>query len=215
MGNYQQHVIFGFIVSLCSTMFGLFVFDMGVWNSVLACMLGVLAAILPDLDHDDSIPIREVFNVVASIFPFIIVTRFIVLHKYDLVTITVIFVSSYLFIRIVVSWLFKKLTVHRGMFHSTPAVLIVGLTVFHIYFDTSLQFKLYLSISAMAGFLSHLVLDELSSVGFDNGRIKANKFSGSALDFRSKSVMATSFTYALLIILASGVVLRWLEIIQF
>ena len=186
---------------------GYFIFGIDTLYCILACMLGVVASILPDLDHDKSIPLREVFNVVAAIVPFIIVLLLIGRHMKDIGWLTVIFGGSYLFIRIVVSFIFKQLTSHRGMFHSIPAVLIVGEMIHLVYYENSVEIRWFLTVVGMIGFLSHLVLDELSSVDFSNGRVVKKSF-GTALDLYSKSKIATGFTYLVLIGLFVVIILK-------
>jgi membrane-bound metal-dependent hydrolase YbcI (DUF457 family) len=90
------------------------------------------------------------------------------------------------------------MTVHRGMFHSIPAMLIAGLVVFLAYHSENDFTRLALAVGTMLGFLSHLVLDELCSVDFMGVTVTLNKFAGSALKFVSPSWMATLVCYACL-----------------
>src|SRR5262249_4988161 len=89
-------------------------------------------------------------------------------------------------------------TVHRGMFHSIPALLIAGLLVFLLYQSPSLALRVFLAGAMMLGFLSHLVLDELCSVNFSGVSFRLNKYAGSALKFVSPSLSATLMAYAVL-----------------
>jgi len=114
----------------------------------------------------------------------------------------------YLLIRYGGADVMKILTTHRGMFHSIPALLIVGLLVFLLYHNSSVMFRVYLAGGAMLGFLSHLVLDELYAVNFMGVRIRLNKYAGSALKLYSPSLFATALTYALLLGLGF---LAWLD----
>ena len=134
MGNYHQHLVFGYLVALVTGVTGYFLLGFDPVYCILACMLGTFAAILPDLDHDQSTPLKEVFNVAAAIVPFIIFTVLMQQGFTDMVYLTAIFGGAYLFIRIVAIFIFKKLTVHRGMFHSVPAIIIVGQIIYLIYF---------------------------------------------------------------------------------
>jgi hypothetical protein len=105
---------------------------------------------------------------------------------------------AYFFVRYLLSAAFCRWTVHRGMFHSIPAMLIAGLVVYLCYPSRDYALRLYLGGGVMLGFLSHLVLDELCSVDFMGVRVRFNKFAGSALKFGSPSYSATLFTYTLL-----------------
>src|SRR5439155_20834267 len=97
-----------------------------------------------------------------------------------------------------VCMIFKHLTVHRGMFHSVPAMLIAGLLVYLGYQHPNPGIRGYLAFGMMLGFLSHLVLDELCSVDFRGVVPKLNQFAGTALKLRSPSWVATIFTYCVL-----------------
>jgi hypothetical protein len=105
---------------------------------------------------------------------------------------------AYLVIRYGLSSVFKRMSVHRGMFHSIPALLIAGLVTFMLDHHLSLTLRLFLAMGVMIGFLSHLVLDEVCSVDFLGAKLKANQFAGSALKFRSRSWVGTLTCYALL-----------------
>ena len=104
----------------------------------------------------------------------------------------------YVLIRYVCSRLFKRICVHRGMYHSIPAMLIAGLVVYLGYHSPNRPVRLLLGVGVMIGFLSHLVLDELYSVNFNGVKITLNSFAGSAVKFVSPSWMATAFCYAVL-----------------
>src|SRR5262249_22796680 len=120
----------------------------------------------------------------------------------------VVMAATFLLIRYVLSAVFKRLTVHRGMFHSIPALLIAGLAVFLVFRDSTKVDRLYFGGAVALGFLSHLALDEIYSVDFMGVRLKLNRYAGSALKLASPSWMATAFTYLLLLGLGY---LAWLE----
>src|SRR5205085_2109900 len=110
----------------------------------------------------------------------------------------VLLAGIYLLIRYGVSEVFKRATVHRGMFHSVPAMLITGLLVFLSYDTPYRMLRYYLAVGVMLGFLSHLVLDELYSVDFMGLRVRISKSAGSALKFYSPSWAATLACYVFL-----------------
>jgi hypothetical protein len=115
----------------------------------------------------------------------------------------------YLFIRYPFAALFKSLTVHRGMFHSVPAMFISGLLVFLFYHSSDALVRLYLAGGIMLGFLSHLLLDELFAVDLMGLAFKRTKYAGSALKFFSPSWTATLTTYFVLGLLGY---LAWLDL---
>jgi hypothetical protein len=113
----------------------------------------------------------------------------------------VIMAGAYFFVRYVLSHFFCRWTVHRGMFHSIPGLFIAGLVVYLVYPSSDGYLRLYLAGGVMLGFLSHLILDELCAVDFMGGKVRFNKFAGSALKFASPSWSATLGTYVVLLVL--------------
>jgi hypothetical protein len=107
-------------------------------------------------------------------------------------------VGIYLVIRFGAAWLFKHLTVHRGMFHSIPGMLIAAEIVFLVHDCPEPAGKWVLAGGVLLGFFSHLVLDELYSVDISGLRVRLNKAAGSALKLASRSVPATLMAWLLL-----------------
>lgn len=170
------------------------------WGPVfLGAGLTALGGLLPDLDSDSGVPVRELFGLLAAAAPFLLVGR-LASSGFSLEQILVILAAAYLFIRYGLSTYFKHVTVHRGMFHSVPAMLIAGLAVYLAY-DGSDWLRWYFAGGIMLGFLSHLVLDEICAVDFSGVKITLNRFAGSALKLTSPSWKATAFTYLVLLVL--------------
>ncbi len=153
---------------------------------------------MPDLDSDSGVPVRELFNVGAMVVPLLLVHN-LAGHGFTLDQILALFGHMYVAIRFGLSQIFRHLTVHRGIFHSIPAMFIAGLVVFDLHRGPTVGDRLYLAGGTMLGFLSHLVLDELCSVDFKGKNFILNKYAGSALKLFSPSWVATLTAYALLI----------------
>jgi hypothetical protein len=160
--------------------------------------LCTLGGLMPDLDSDSGVPVRELFGWLAAVVP-AFVYQGLRDRGLPLEQVLGLLALIYVGIRYALSQAFKRWTVHRGMFHSVPALLIAGLLVFLFYPSGDYQLRLYLGGAVMIGFLSHLVLDELCSVDFMGVRIRLNKFAGSALKFASPSWPATLAAYVLLL----------------
>ncbi len=167
--------------------------DWGV--AVLAAGLTALGGVLPDLDSDSGVPVRELFGLMAAAAPIFLYPR---LHTagFPVEEIIVVMAGVYLGIRYGVSELFKRFTVHRGMFHSIPAMFIAGLLIYLLYPNSVRWLRFFVAGGVMLGFLSHLVLDEIYSVDFMGARL--SKSAGTAVKFRSKSWSATAATYLFL-----------------
>lgn len=165
--------------------------------AILAAGLTTVGGMLPDLDSDSGVPVREMFGLVAVVIPLTMVPRLHHMHvSQEGILATLLF--GYVIIRYLLSRVFKRLTVHRGMYHSLPAMLIVGLLVYLGYRSPDRNLRILLSVGVMIGFLSHLVLDEIYSVGFNGLKIKLKSSAGSAVKFFSPSLPATAVCYAIL-----------------
>jgi membrane-bound metal-dependent hydrolase YbcI (DUF457 family) len=166
----------------------------------VACVGGLLTALgglLPDLDSDSGVPVRELSHLAAAIVPLVLLRRVAGMGISPEQALLIV-AGSYLFVRYVLTNLFRKFTVHRGMFHSIPAMLIAGLLTFLGLDHPAFESRMFFSIGVMIGFLSHLVLDELCSVDLNGAVPHLNKMAGTAVKFWSPSLVSTSFTYILL-----------------
>jgi membrane-bound metal-dependent hydrolase YbcI (DUF457 family) len=164
---------------------------------VLAAGITAIGGMLPDLDSDSGVPVREMFGLAAAVLPLLFMRRLI--HAgVSPEGILAAFLFGYVFVRYALSTAFKQFTVHRGMFHSIPAMLIAGLCVYLAYHSPDRGIRLLLACGVMAGFLSHLVLDEVYSVGWSGIKPKLKSSAGTALKLASPSLPATAVCYLIL-----------------
>jgi hypothetical protein len=198
MASYRGHLTFA---GLLGAGYGSLALLEGRWDwgpALIGAGLTTLGGLLPDLDSDSGVPVRELFSVWAAATPILLFERVKSRCQQSTEQTLVVLSAIYLFIRYVLSYLFKHFTVHRGMFHSIPALLIAGLMTYLIYPSDDARLRLFLSGAVMLGYLSHLILDEIYSVDFLGARLHLNKYAGSALKLFSKSWLATFGTYLLL-----------------
>jgi hypothetical protein len=106
----------------------------------------------------------------------------------------------YLVIRFGLGNLLRQLTVHRGMFHSLPALAIAGELTFLVCDHENLWMRVFFSVAVMAGFASHLVLDEIWSI--DLARLRLKSSFGTAIKLWGDCWWANLATYANVIVLA-------------
>lgn len=164
---------------------------------VLTAGLTTVGGMLPDLDSQSGVPVRELFGLAAVVLPIALVPRMQQLGvSTEGMLSTLLF--GYVLIRYGASAVFKRLTVHRGMYHSIPAMLIAGLVVYLGYASPSQRLRLLLAGGVMLGFLSHLILDEIYSVDFNGVRVKLKGSAGTAVKLVSASAPATATCYVIL-----------------
>jgi hypothetical protein len=103
-------------------------------------------------------------------------------------------------VRFGVTRLIRKYTVHRGMFHSIPAGLVFAGVAFLVCGSSPIEIRCYKAGGVLAGFMSHLLLDEIYAVQWKGGRWRFKKSFGTALKLWGDDGWANFSTYAKLVI---------------
>lgn len=197
MAAYREHITVSFALGAgvaCGAVLGL---NYTPIQGILAGCLTGIGGMLPDLDSQSGKPVREIFGLTAALAPMLLMQR---LLEWGQGTDGAIFLAvvMYVIIRYGASKALGKFAVHRGMFHSVPAMLIAAELAFLGYKSESIRVRALMGVGVAIGFLSHLVLDEIYAVEWTGTRIKLNKFAGSAVKFFGHSWGANIFTYAIL-----------------
>ena len=127
MASYQGHLTFS---SVLGAAYGGGAAYLGMdWGPVfLGAGLTTVGGLLPDLDSDSGVPVRELFGLASVLVPLGLLPRLPPTFTMD--QRLVLLGALYLLIRYPLARLFKSITAHRGMFHSIPGMLIAGLCVF-------------------------------------------------------------------------------------
>lgn len=169
-------------------------------SAIVAGGLCGVSGMLPDLDSDSGIPIRESTGFAAGIVPMLLVDRFHTLNlSYDWMVL--IAAGLYFLIRFAGASLLGRFTVHRGMWHSIPAVMIFAGLAFLVCGPANNEPIRYLKAGGVFfGAMSHLCLDELWSIEWKGGRWRIKRSFGTALKFWSKNGWANFSTYSKLAI---------------
>ena len=165
---------------------------------ILATGLCSVAGMLPDLDSDSGVPLRETSLFVAAIAPMLMIDRLEDLglsHEAMAVASLLIYAS----IRFVAVEFFKRYTVHRGMWHSIPAAAVAGLAAYLVMPCPAESIRVYKSSAVVVGFVTHLVMDEIWSIDLKRARLK--KSFGTALKFVGNNPLANVSVYAKLFLL--------------
>jgi hypothetical protein len=173
-------------------------------SAVVAGAMCGFAGILPDLDSDYGVPLRETMAFTAAVAPMLLVGHFQTLSlTHDQMVLAA--VSLYLLVRFGITKLIRQYTVHRGMFHSIPAALIFTGLAFLVCGTSSYDVRCFKAGGVFGGFMSHLILDEIYAVEWKGGRWRFKKSFGTALKFWGDNGWANFSTYAKLLIVAAVV----------
>jgi membrane-bound metal-dependent hydrolase YbcI (DUF457 family) len=160
-----------------------------------------LGGLMPDLDSDSDVPLRELFGLAGMVVPLMLLRHYSgsgLSAEETLLVVGWIYVA----IRYGFSMISKYVTVHRGMFHSIPAMVIAGLATFLTYDHPVFELRAFLALGVMLGFLSHLVLDVVSDVDFRGLAPELKTNSGTAVKLQSLSWPANAFSHGLMLVLA-------------
>ena len=184
MAGYKAHMAFGMVTAAGWTFIVIMLSLVSVWFLPIIFIATVVGAFLPDLDSDTSAPLKIlliIFSVLGSA-----VAGWIVFNQDDSSWLRLGGISAFsgLFIYYGIGGIFKKLTHHRGIFHSIPAVLLSALLTLTLLnqIELDVNIKIIISLGVGLGYLCHLILDELNSaVNLGGIPFIPNKSIGTAL----------------------------------
>lgn len=117
MAGWKGHLTFGFCVALVYLAFCAFSFVLAWWCSPLLFFAVIVGAFLPDLDSDSSVPVRVLFRLLCTAGA--LGSGYIISQtESDPVLYLLIGpLGAAILVHFVLFRLFKKITVHRGIFH--------------------------------------------------------------------------------------------------
>jgi len=142
--------------------------------------LALLGGVLPDIDSDTSKPVQISFRFISIVLPLLFLL--LLAKQVSFLYIVLFWALAYLSLHIVFFKLFLPVTKHRGIFHSVPMGVVVGLIGFIILHDLLELNRSYATLGGFFlfyGYITHLLLDEIYSVNALGLRLK--KSFGSAL----------------------------------
>ncbi len=207
MAGYREHIS---VSGVCGAAYGTtaaLVLGFTPVQGALAGCLTWVAGMLPDLDAEGGKPVREIFGLLGAVVPLVAI-RHLIRWCGSVDGVVLSSLMMYALTRFGGAAVLKKLSVHRGMFHSIPAMLIAAELMFLAYASDSVPVKCLMAGGVAIGFLSHLLLDELYSVQWSGLRLRLNKSAGSAFKMTSSRFFPNVFTYAMLMFLS------WLTLVD-
>ena len=173
-------------------------------TAVVAGAMCGFSGMLPDLDSDYGVPLRETMAFTAATIPDAAGRPLSIARTSATTRWRSPPSGMYLFMRFGVTNMIRKYTVHRGMFHSIPAMLIFAGLAFLVCGASPIDVRCYKAGGVMGGFMSHLMLDEIYAVEFKGGRWRLKKSFGTAIKFWGDDRWSNFSTYAKLAIVGDG-----------
>jgi hypothetical protein len=205
MAGFKTHITASTLIGIGYGAAG-YAYGVPLSSCMVAGGLCSVAGMLPDLDSDSGVPVREMMAFTAAVVPALMIPRF---QQMGFIPEQMVLAAGliYVAIRFGVAEIFKRYTVHRGMWHSLPAAVIAGLFAFLLVSGTDFSIRLFKSAAVVLGFLTHLALDEIWSFEVRRGRLRIKKSFGTALKFwTTQSLWANVSTYGKLVALAALVI---------
>ncbi len=174
-------------------------------NTPWLILMGAIGGLLPDIDSDNTKQVKIVFLLLAIFCTFSLLSGNNVLHnetgwllptnlttcksvgailaklmttlvgKCIPYTLLLLGIGTFITVRYLLLYLFKKLTSHRGVFHSLLAALFFTVLTTNISFHLFQYTNLFAWLSGIfigLGFIIHLLLDEIYSVDLSNTKLK-------------------------------------------
>jgi hypothetical protein len=173
MASFQTHLNGGIFVSGGSVLSlqGLGLVPEGQTLALFA--LGVLGSVLPDIDAEASAPVRGLFGALGVAMAFAWTLPLV--GAVPPLELALVWFSLFLAVRFLLFRAFSRFTVHRGIWHSWLATALVTLATVNLAYWLLHQPPPAAWIAGFMvglGYLTHLCLDELSSVDIFNSRVR-------------------------------------------
>jgi len=195
MANFTTHIAAGTLVAGSLGTLTLAADVVAPENVIAVTLAGVVGSVLPDIDLQKSRAGRGMFAGLAVFFSFAVM--FTHATNYSIAELWIIWLGALIGVRYGLYFLFHRLSVHRGNWHSLMAgLLVAALTaIAYKYVFSRHEGVAWLAAGFMfIGYLVHLLLDEMYSVDITGRRLKASF--GTALKFFDKRYPSAAIAMA-------------------
>jgi hypothetical protein len=199
MAGFKTHLTASSVVGIGYGVAAYTMYNVPLPSCILATGLCSVSGMLPDIDSDSGRPVRESLAFGAAVVAMMFADRLKQLGAPS-ETIVLAGAMTYLLIRFGLGAFLKRYTVHRGMFHSLPAAVIMGELAF-LLASGSQELRIYKAGAVALGYVIHLLLDELYSIQWSRGRLRLKSSFGTAMKLIGHSWWANGSAYLKLALL--------------
>lgn len=198
MADFKTHITVSTLAGIGYGAGAHFAYDVPMTTCILAGGLCSVSGMLPDVDSNSGVPLRESLAFAAAVVSMMMVDRF---QQLGLSAEMIVLAGGavYLAVRFGFGEFLRRYTVHRGMFHSIPAAIVAGELAF-LLASGDVAMRSYKAGAVAAGYLVHLLLDEFFSVEWYHGRMRFKKSFGTALKMFGGDWGPNLSTYAKLVL---------------
>jgi membrane-bound metal-dependent hydrolase YbcI (DUF457 family) len=175
MANFTTHIAVGTFVSGAIATVTLAADVVAPENLIAVTMAGMLGSVLPDIDLKDSRPSKAMFSGLAIFFSFVVL--FNCADKLSIAEMFVAWLGTLVFVRYGAKAIFHEMSYHRGIWHSILAAVFCSVVTAIVYYYVLRRHDgvAWLAAAFMfAGYMTHLILDEIYSVDVMDVRVKSS-----------------------------------------
>lgn len=201
MANFKTHIGWGAVIGVVAIVLALLYSFISGWIEIFMIFGAILVgSFLPDMDMDDGVPFQILFGFLSVGVAGGVFYQLYSDGQRDMLILFLITGAIFIGLRFVVGEIFMRFTDHRGIWHSIPAAIFMGLVSMRImrHFSPSEndEWYVYVGIAIMIGYLGHLILDEIyASINLSGHSLLPKRSLGSALKIYSRSKIATGLVY--------------------
>ncbi|MFC0266575.1 metal-dependent hydrolase [Kushneria aurantia] len=199
MANFKTHFT---VAAVSGALLGGFGWRYGLWSFEAALPMAAmttLGGVIPDIDADQSRSVKVIFTIMAVVALIGVVT--LLQPHLTIAALSGAGIATFFAVRYPLSALFKRFSVHRGIWHSLLASLLAAALVAVVSYQLFIQtpeHSWYLGVAILVGALIHLLLDEICSIDLEGTRLKRSF--GTALKFYDYGRPVTALLMSVVIV---------------
>jgi hypothetical protein len=208
VGNFRQHLSAATATGVAYAVGAKMLCGVHWMYGAMAALLASIGGLLPDIDHPMGIEIKSVATLFGTAGALVAWRKLHLAGLHLPIELQIwSVIACYFMLRIGTRSLVSRMMVHRGMCHSVPTCVLWGALTYLAYPSPHHSVRVWMAGAIMAGFMSHLILDEIFSVDLRGTRLKRSF--GTAIKFWAPSMFSTIAVYGALYLVLRGVLTEW------
>ena len=196
MANFQTHLTVATVGTGIVTIAALASMQVAPLYGLLFWGAGIVGGLLPDIDADNSKSLQIISNIISVLLLCFLMVGLSHLKPMILVMIAL---GALLAVRFILLPVIRRMTIHRGNWHSLLAGIASGLVVTNVcyhYLNFPPQVCWLTGIFLSLGFLIHLILDEIWAINLEGMTLKRS-FGSAIKPFQANTPWHTTSITAL------------------